>query len=261
MSSTRIAISRALGLILLTCTLATISQAEITVGAAVSFSDVLPELVTDFKKTTNVESRTTFSASNTIARQIESGAPIDVFISADLQTISSLQEKGLIRFVTGKPVARNQLVIAVPKNSTLRIEQPEDILRASKIALAESSAVPAGMYAKAWLESENLWHETKKRSVPFANVRASLQAVETGNVDAAIVYLTDARSSKTVRIAYRISSQAPHAPAYYAAIAAATKHPDEAKHFITYLTSPSAKKILQKHFFLTGKTDPIPPSD
>lgn len=246
MSCTLRAISKA---VLLATVLSSLVKAQITIGAAISFSDVLPDLCADFENRTRIKAVLTFAASNMIARQIESGAPIDVFISADQATTQTLRDKNLIRFTSTAPIATNQLVVIVPKNSKLQIKHPRDLLRLSKLALAEPTSVPAGVYAKAWLKQEKLWADMEQRIIPLANVRSALQSIETANADAAIVYLTDAQSSSKVHIAFQIPARPAHSPAYYAAIPAATEHPEVAGLFITYLSTPSAREILNEHSF------------
>ena len=190
--------------LLLTC--AGVSAAEITVFAAASLTDSLEEIALGYKGQSDDSIVFYFGASSTLARQIGAGAPADIFFSADEAKMNLLEKKGLIETNTCKSRLGNALVIVVSSRGTLRLNSPRDLAgeRIKRVALADTEAVPAGIYAKSWLESIQLWHAIRPKVVPTENVRGALAAVESGNVEAGIVYKTDAMISKKVKVAYEV---------------------------------------------------------
>lgn len=177
---------------------------EILVFAAASLTESLEEIGKTFEARTGVVVRFSFGASGDLARQIEAGAPADVFFSADTMKMDGLERAGLVKRENRREFLSNQLVIVVPADSRLEISKPEDLAKLPRLALADPGAVPAGIYAKRWLESAGLWREIEPSVVPLLDVRAALAAVESGAVPAGIVYHTDAAISRRVRIAYAV---------------------------------------------------------
>ena len=175
---------------------------EILVFAAASLTDALQEIGRAFEAGTGSRVRFSFGSSSDLARQIAAGAPADVFFSADTAKMDSLEKAGLVRRDDRREFLSNRLAVVVPPGSELRIREPRDLLSLPRIALADPEAVPAGIYARRWLESRGLWRQIAPRVVPTFDVRAALAAVETESVPAAIVYKTDARISKKVRTIY-----------------------------------------------------------
>ncbi|HSS49070.1 MAG TPA: molybdate ABC transporter substrate-binding protein, partial [Thermoanaerobaculia bacterium] len=174
------------------------AAAEVNVFAAASLTDALKEIATTYESSSGDKLVFNFGASSTLARQIQEGAPADLFFSADEAKMDSLAKGGLVVKETRKSLLSNTLVVVVPVDSKLVIASPAD-LATSKVrvlALAEPQSVPAGIYAKEWLKTQKLWSRVIDKVVPTENVRAALAAVESGNVDAGIVYKTDAGISK-----------------------------------------------------------------
>jgi len=169
--------------------------------------------------------------SNSIARQIESGAPGDVFVSADEAQMDRVA--AFIVPATRRDIVSNQLVIAGVR----------DLLRAERIALADPRAVPAGVYARQYLERIGLWRRIEKKIIPTENVRAALAAVKAGNADAAIVYRTDDPRGLVIDDGPKI--------AYPAAVLRDSKAPREAKRFVDFLRGSEAKAIFTKYGFIT----------
>lgn len=230
------------------------ARADLTVGSAISLSDSISAVSSAYEKKTGIKVRHTFAGTNVIARQIEAGAPIDIFISADTATAAALEKKQLI----GKsiPIARNQLVVVVPEDSTLKLFTPENLKTIGKIAIADPSSVPAGIYARIWLAKENLWQKLQPNLIPLQNVRAALIAAETSNTNAAITYQTDAISSKKVKVAYLVSEENTGRITYPAALVTASKDKISAQAFLDFLTTPQAQEILKSHGFLPPQAQP-----
>ena len=167
--------------------------------------------------------------------------------------MDALAKKNLIDPATRKNVLGNSLVVVVPNDSALQINSANDLTNSSikQIALADPKAVPAGVYAKAWLEKLNLWSAVVPKVVPTENVRAALAAVESENVEAGVVYKTDAGISKKVKIAYEVPAADAPQITYPMALVKDSEQPDAAKQFLDYLLSKEAGQIFQKFGFLS----------
>ena len=181
---------------------------EILVFAAASLTESLQEIGRSFERGTGNRVRFAFGASSDLARQIRAGAPADVFFSADMAHMDELERVGRVRREDRREFLGNSLVVIVPAGSSLRIREPRDLLALGRIVLADPEAVPAGVYAKKWLQAEGLWDGLRSRVVPTLDVRAALAAVETEAAPAGIVYKTDARMSKRVRMIYEAAGKA-----------------------------------------------------
>ncbi|HUJ71243.1 MAG TPA: molybdate ABC transporter substrate-binding protein [Verrucomicrobiae bacterium] len=227
---------------------------ELTVYAAASLSDVLQELSTEYAKQTGEKLVFNFSASSTLERQIEEGAPADVFFSADEEKMDSLERKGLLLAGTRHSLLSNSLVIVVPADASWQLTSAFDLTNAviQRIAIAEPQSVPAGIYAKQYLSKLGLWNRLVSKCVPAENVRAALAAIESGNVDAGIVYKTDARISRTVRVAYEVPPAEGPKISYPVAVLKDSKAADAAKRLIHYLKSEAALQVFRKYGFLVG---------
>ncbi len=225
---------------------------EIHVSAAASLADALNEIKAGYEKTGGDTVLLNLGASSTLERQIEEGAPADLFLSADEAKMDQLAKKSLVVAATRKSVLGNTLVVVVPLDSPLRIATPADIVspKIHVLALAEPKTVPAGIYAKEYLTRLKLWEQVSARVVPTENVRAALAAVEAGNAEAGIVYKTDAGISKKVRIAYEVPLADGPKISYPFAVLAESKHPEAARRFLSYLESPPALEIFRKYGFL-----------
>jgi molybdate transport system substrate-binding protein len=222
---------------------------EVAVYAAASLSDALQEVAQGFEKSTGHKVAFNFGGSNDLARQIRAGAPADVFFSADEAQMDGLEAAGLVRAKDRLDVLSNVLVIVVPATSTVRLSGPRDLPALSRLALADPQAVPAGVYARTWLESIGLWERLKERVVPTLNVRAALAAVESENADAGIVYRTDAATSKRVRVAFEVQREQGPAIVYPLAPLVGSKSPATAA-LVGYLTSPAACEVYGRRGFL-----------
>lgn len=226
--------------------------AEMTVFAAASLTDSLKQIAAAYEKTTGDRIVFNFSSSSTLARQIEAGAPADIFFSADEAQMNTLASQGLIDPATRKDRLGNVLVVIVPVDNSLKIQSASDLTNAGikQIALADPQAVPAGVYAKTWLEHLHLWPAVQPKVVPTENVRAALAAVASGNVDAGMVYKTDAAISKKVRIAFEVPPADGPDIRYPMARVKGSPQPEAAKKFLNYLSSKEAGQVFTQYGFL-----------
>ena len=225
---------------------------EILVSAAASLTDVLKEISTGYQSKSKHTVKFNFGPSNGLARQIEEGAPADMFFSADLPQMDTLDKNGRLEPGTRKNLLSNQLVIIVPADSKLVISSPKDLLKADikRIALAEPSSVPVGVYSSKYLSDEGLWDQLKPKVVPVQDVRATLASVESGNVEAGFVYKTDAAVSKKVKVVYEVPIDKGPKIIYPAAIVKESKRKDAARDFMNYVQSPIAKEAFKKYGFV-----------
>ena len=225
---------------------------EILVSAAASLTDVLQEISGRYQSISKHRVKFNFGPSSGLARQIDEGAPADLFFSADLPQMDNLDKKGHLEAGTRKNLLSNQLVMIVPADSKLGLSSPKDLSRADvkKIALAEPSSVPVGVYSKKYLTDEGWWDEVRAKVVPVQDVRATLASVESGNVEAGFVYKTDAANSKKVKIVYEVPLDKGPKITYPVAIVKASKRKDAARDFINYVQRPAAKESFKKYGFV-----------
>ncbi len=223
---------------------------EITVFAAASLTDALKEIATGYEKTTGEKVQFNFAASNTLAQQIQAGAPADIFFSADEAKMDALDKAGLIAKDTRKDLLGNSLVIITPEDG-LKITKAEDLTQPSvkHLSLGDTKAVPAGVYAKAWLERVKLWEALQPKVVPAENVRAAMAVVESGNAEAGIVYKTDAAISKKVKVAMEIPVAEGPKITYPAAVVKESRNADAARKFLTHLAGKEADTTFAKFGF------------
>ena len=194
----------------------------------------------------NVKLKYNFGASGALQRQIEQGAPVDVFISAGKKQVDALQQKGLILNNTRRNLLTNRLVLVVPKNSTLGITTFRQLLQPSvrKIAVGEPRSVPVGQYTEELFKNLGILNLLKPKFVLGNNVRNVLAAVESGNVDAGVVYTTDANISSQVKQVATAPSRL-HSPIVYPlAVLKASQNSQAAKAYVQFLASAKAKAIF-----------------
>ncbi|MEO8207187.1 MAG: molybdate ABC transporter substrate-binding protein [Chthoniobacterales bacterium] len=228
------------------------NAAELHVLAAASLIDALQKIAPSYEKASGDKLVFNFAGSNILARQIQNGAPADVFISADDATMNALEKSGLITAKTRTSLLSNTLVIVVPITSGISLKSAADLENSAikKFALAQPNSVPAGMYAKEYLTKIGVWKKIKGKVIPTENVRAALAAVASDNVDAGLVYKTDALISKKVKLALAIPAEEGPKIDYPAAVVADSKYPAEAARFLNYLHSKEAAATFKKLGFL-----------
>jgi molybdate transport system substrate-binding protein len=233
----------------------TAAESELIVHAASSLTDVLTVLSKQYERSTGQKVTCNFGASSTLARQIQEGAPGDIFFSADEAKIDQLQSHGLIVKEFRKSLLSNTLVIVVAKRSSVQLNTTADLLNTNeKIAIAEPQSVPAGIYAKKYLQKIHAWEKIVHRLVYTDNVRAALSAVESGNVEMAIVYRTDAQISKKVRIAFEVPRKEGPRIGYPIALLTQASQRVEARKLYEFLVSDPALRIYQQYDFLISST-------
>lgn len=225
--------------------------AQLTVQAAASLADAMKEIGATYEKESNDKVQFNFGASSLLARQVEQGAPADLFVSADEAKMDSLAQRGLLLDGTRRDLLTNLLVIIVPAQAESIPQSAADLQKPEyrKIALAETETVPAGIYARQYLQKLGLWDALVPKVVSTENVRGALAAVETGNAEAGFVYKTDALISKKVKVAVEISAGQGPKIVYPMAIVKSSLHPKEAQKFEEYFAGATATRILQKFGF------------
>ena len=258
-----------LGLFILTLTLAIGCGGEIpvpsshppiapsvtlTISAAASLQDALEAIDPLFEQTNpNIQVNYNFGSSGTLQQQIEQGAPVDVFISAAAKQMNALQEQDLILSDTRRNLLANRLVLIVPQDSALARSDFRQLRDAniSRISVGEPRSVPAGQYAEEVLKNLELADELQPKFVFANNVRGVLAAVESGNVDAGIVYETDAKRSDRVKIA-AIAEENLHQPIVYPiAVLQSSSNIEAAKTYTQFLLDPQARDTFQQFGFGT----------
>ena len=203
----------------------------------------------------NVKVYCNFAGSSTLQRQIEKGAPADVFISASPKQIDALQGEGLLYEDSRRVILSNRLVLVAPINSSLSMTDAgmlaQDTIR--RIAIGEPNSVPAGIYGREALTHLGVWSVIQPKLIPSADVRSTLAYVESGEVDVGVVYQTDAGFSKKVRIIYQFPDSS-HSPIVYpAAVLRNTGHKVLAQAFLDYLQTAEVAAIFEKYGFSVVK--------
>ena len=226
------------------------SQTSLIISAAASLKDALEEIKRSYQQTTTASLTYTLGASGALMQQIQNGAPADVFISAAKQQMDTLEKAGELLADTRHDLVRNRLVLIVPKGSQ-KATSFASLTNAEiqRVAIAEPRSVPAGQYAEQVLQKLKIYDAVKPKFVYANNVRQVLAAVESGNADAGIVYLTDANVSKQVTVA-AIASETDHSPIVYPiAVLKSSKNPQAAKEFVQFLEG-EGKSVFKKYGFI-----------
>ena len=226
--------------------------AEIKVFAAISLCESLREIADHYEKAVGDKIIFSLGASSLLARQIEAGATPDIFVSADEAKMDSLQSQGLILKDSRRDLLRNSLVVVVTPGKEHLVKGPADLAHPSvkRIALADPRAVPAGIYGKQYLVKQGLWDRVEKKIVTTLDVRAALAAVVAGNADAAIVYRTDAATTRRVPVAFVVPAKEAPSIIYPVALVAGSKSPQAAGRFLNFLLGAEAQAVFRKHDFV-----------
>jgi molybdate transport system substrate-binding protein len=234
-------------------TIAAERPAAITVFAAASLTDALQQIGVEFTKTSHIQVKYSFAASSALARQIESGAAVDVFMSADQEWMDYLESKKLLQSDTRRDLVSNRLALVAPADSKLqlKIERHFAVIDAlgprGRLATGDPDFVPVGKYAKAALSSLDVWSQVEQRLVRAENVRAALAFVARGEVPLGIVYQTDAQAEPGVKV-IGLFPESSHPPITYPAALLDGAAP-AAREFMRYLTSPAAREIFERAGF------------
>jgi molybdate transport system substrate-binding protein len=229
-------------------------KTPIVVFAAASLGNVLQEIGDSFTKQTSIPVKFSFAASSVLARQIESGAPADVFFSADLEWMDYLQTRGLIRAATRHDVLGNRLALVAPAASGIELKiGPQFALAAAlgkgRLATGDPDGVPAGRYAREALTKLGVWNAVEGRLIRAENVRSALAFVDRGEAPLGIVYETDALIDKKVRVV-GIFPDDTHLPITYP-VALTTIAAANAALFEDYLRGPIGEAAFRKYGFAT----------
>jgi molybdate transport system substrate-binding protein len=227
----------------------------VTVSAAVSLTDALMAVAQEYARAGGGTIRFNFGASNVLARQIVNGAPVDLFISADAAQMDVVARAGLLKDQSRVDLLTNQLAVVVPNDRRRTFASIKDLTGQAyrRIAIGDPEAVPAGVYAKQYLEGEGLWTAIEPRVVPSASVRAALVAVESGAADAAIVYRTDARVSTRASVAFVVPAERGPKIVYPAAIVRTSTEPAESQRFMNFLRSAAGARVFERFGFGTAR--------
>ncbi|MBA3385693.1 MAG: molybdate ABC transporter substrate-binding protein [Chthoniobacterales bacterium] len=231
------------------------AAAELTVHAAASLTEALKEIGAAYERASGDKIVFDFGASSLLERQIEQGAPGDIFVSADEAKMDLLEKQGAILAGTRRAVLSNTLVVVVAADASVALTKAADLAepQIKRFALAETQTVPAGIYAREYLEKLGPWEKIQGKVVPTDNVRGTLAAVESGNVDAGIVYKTDALISRRVKIATEIPAAEGPKISYPVAVLKSSRDPERAKKFAQYLAGPVAAETFKKFGFMLAQ--------
>lgn len=225
---------------------------QLTVSAASSLQTVLETLEPQFEKRyPHIDLTFNFAASGVLQRQIEQGAPVDVFFPAAVQPMNRLLQQQIVSQQSYRPIVTNRLALIVPFNAKNPLTSFEQLTHAQiqKVMVGESTSVPAGQYAQEVFSNLGLSPKLQTKLIFANNVRGVLAAVATANVDAGVVYATDAQQSNRVKQVAFAPDQS-HSPIVYPiAIVAASSQPQAAQSFIEFLATPASKSVFTRSGF------------
>jgi len=244
-----------LGLVLWLLATAPSFAAPLDVFAAASLRGSLDEAATLYERESGQPVRVSYAGSSALARQIEQGAPADVFISADLDWMDWLQARDLIDEATRLELLGNALVLIAPTSAAppaVNLNPGVDLiplLGDGHLALALTASVPAGKYARAAFESFGIWRAVQPRIAEAENVRAALLLVARGEAPLGVVYASDAKAEPRVAVLATFPANSHPAIIYPIAILRASQHP-KARDFVTWLQQPAALGIFRRHGFV-----------
>ncbi|HEY1091053.1 MAG TPA: molybdate ABC transporter substrate-binding protein [Burkholderiaceae bacterium] len=224
--------------------------AELTVSAASSLTQAFREVAAGFEAARpGTKVLLNFAASDALLAQIAKGAPVDLFASADQETMDKAAARNLLRAGSRQTFAGNQLVLITPFEGGLSLTKLADLqgVNVKRIAMGQPESVPAGRYARRALQA--LWPQLQTKIIYAQNVRQALDYVARGEVDAGLVYATDARAQAAkVKVRFSVPTETPIS--YPAAVIAGTREPELAQAFIAYLQSPAGQALLAGQGFV-----------
>ena len=230
----------------------TAKPVELTVCAGVGLTDAIKEINTLYmQENKNITIVANFAAAGTLQEQIEQGAPADVFFSPGISQMDALQEGGLIIDETRRDLLNNKIVLVVPINSTLDITGFMDLLNedVAHVAIGDPEFVPAGTYGIQALDAYGITEQLQPKLILCNDVRQVLSYVESGNVEAGIVYATDAVITDNVKIVAEAPDEVNRKIAFVGAVIKSSKNVEAAKAYIAFLSSDKASTIFEKYGF------------
>lgn len=223
---------------------------EITVSAAASLTEALNEIETLYEEESGNEVSMNYGSSGALQKQIEEGAPTDLFISAGKKQMDALSEAGLVKGDSIKDLLGNKLVLIVSEEYADKIKTVEDLLNTDgKIAIGEVETVPVGQYSQESLENLNVWGSIQDKIVFAKDVKAVLSYVESGEAVAGIVYKSDAVGMKSGKVAEEIDPSTHKEIVYPEGIVESTEHEDAVKGYMEFLDKEESTKIFEKYGF------------
>jgi molybdate transport system substrate-binding protein len=226
---------------------------NVVVFAAASLKNALDEIEAQWQRETGKKATISYAASSALARQIEHGAPADMFISADLDWMDHVEQRNLLKAHTRSNLLSNRIVLIAPTESGISARigagfNLAGLLGSGRLAMADTNAVPAGRYGKASLEALGVWNSVRDRVAQAENVRAALLLVSRGEAPLGIVYQTDAAAEPKVRIVDAFPENTYPAIVYPVALTASSVNAD-APAFLAYLKSPKTRPLFEKQGF------------
>ena len=225
---------------------------NLTVSAAISLKDAFDEIGNAYQTKSGIKINFNYGASGALQQQIENGAPVDVFASAGEAQMDALEQRGFVEATARRDFARNSLVLIVPKSSKPHIETFNDLTKPDvlKIAVGNPKTVPAGQYAAESLTKMNLNNALQSKLITAENVRQVLDYVVRGEVDAGIVYATDAQAAKDSVNIVAAADENSHSPILYPlAIIKDDKQKQAAQEFADFVLGAEGQSILRKYGF------------
>jgi molybdate transport system substrate-binding protein len=227
------------------------SETQPTVFASASLTNAVTDLAKTYEEKTGIRVIANFAAASTLAKQIENGAPADLFMSADLTWMDYLMERKQIDAASRVDLLGNALVVIAPvgKGFAFKAEKdfPAEQAFAGRLAVGDPTNVPVGIYAKEAFMALGWWSWLEQRLAPTADVRAALRLVETGEADCGVVYATDAKASPKVEVIATVPGGL-HKPVRYPVAATANAGP-AARAFLAYLIGPEARPVYERYGF------------
>lgn len=230
----------------------TAEPVELTIAAAASLTDVTAEIAEAYKaEAPNVTLTFSYGASGALQTQIEQGAPVDIFMSAALKQMDALEEQALLLKGSRLNLLENKVVMIVPKDSALSLTSFEDLAKdaVKTVAMGDPASVPAGQYAEEVLTSLGIKEAVFAKANLGTDVRQVLTWVEIGEVDAGLVYATDAAATDKVKVVCQAPEDSADKIIYPVAILRASAHAQAANAFITFLKTPGAEALFEKYGF------------
>jgi molybdate transport system substrate-binding protein len=232
------------------------SRADVTIFAAASLRDALDELARKYERQGRGKAAVSYAGSPMLARQIEKGAPADLFISADTDWMDYMAKRGLIRIETRVNLLSNRLVLIAPADSRVQLTIGRGfplaaLLGDRRLAMADPDSVPAGKYGRVALEGLGVWGEVAPKVARAENVRAALALVARAETPFGIVYRTDALAERRVRIVGEFARTL-HPEIVYPAAVVASSRSKIAVEYLHYLRSQAALAVWQRHGFRPG---------
>ncbi len=225
-------------------------ETELLIGAAASLEPSMKEVKSLFEEQhPELRVRFSFASSGTIEQQIREGAPIDLFLSAANKQIASLEKDELLLLGSRVDLFRNEVVLIVPADSKLELDDFKDITKADVIALGDPESVPVGQYAQQIFERLGIWEAVYQKATLGKSVTEVSAWVSSGEADAGIVYRTDARLSEKLKIAAEAPEGEGSIAVYSGAILKNTKYEQQAKEFLSFLDTKAAEEIMIRYGF------------